>query len=181
LFKEEKIVSKDVLDVIRERRSIRSFKSDPLPENALNQILEAARWAPSAGNVQPWEFFVVRSEEQKKGLAKAALGQMFLAEAPVVIVVCAVPSRSARRYRERGEKLYCIQDTAAATQNILLSATAIGLGTCWIGAFDEEGVRRVLGLGLDMKPVALIPVGYPAEKPSPPRRRATEEIVHYLD
>ncbi len=96
-------MSKDVLGVIKERRSIRSFKSDPLPENALNQILEAARWAPSAGNLQPWELYIVRGEEQKKGLAKAALGQMFLAEAPVVIVVCAVPSRSARRYRERGE------------------------------------------------------------------------------
>jgi nitroreductase len=106
---------------------------------------------------------------------------MFLTQAPVVIVVCAVPARSGRRYRERGEKLYCLQDTAAAVQNILLAAAGSGIGTCWVGAFDEEGVRRVLGLGHDLRPVAMIPLGYPDEVPSVPGRRSLEEIVHLVD
>lgn len=171
----------DVMEVIKKRRSVRAFKGDPILEATLAQILDAAHWAPSAGNLQPWEFYIVRSEEHKRGLAKAALGQVFLAEAPVVIVVCAVPMRSGRRYRERGEKLYCIQDTATATQNILLAATAFGLGSCWVGAFDEEGVRRVLGLGPELRPVAMIPLGYPDETPETPGRRPLEEIVRVVD
>lgn len=174
-------MSGNIVEVIKKRRSVRAFKGDPVPEKVLAQILDAARWAPSAGNLQPWEFYVVRNQDTKKGLAKAALGQMFLAEAPVVIVVCAVPARSGRRYRERGEKLYCLQDTAAAVQNILLAAAGFGLGSCWVGAFDEEGARRVLGLGPDLRPVAMVPLGYPAEAPSAPGRRSLEEIVHIVD
>ncbi len=168
----------EVIQAIKSRRSVRAFRSDPVPEDLLQEILDAGRWAPSAGNLQPWEFYVVKSAEHKEGLARAALGQGFVAEAPVVIVVCAAPVRSGRRYRERGEKLYCLQDTAAATQNMLLAATSLGLGSCWVGAFDEEGVRRVLGLGPELRPVALIPLGYPAEQPAAPRRRPLEEIVH---
>lgn len=171
----------DLLEIIKTRRSVRSFKNENFSENILMKILEAARWAPSAGNIQPWELYVVRNQEYKKGLAKAALGQMFLAEAPVVIVVCAIPARSGRRYRERGEKLYCIQDTAAAIQNILLISSSYGLGSCWVGAFDEEGVRRVLGLGPDLRPVALIPIGYPDQEPSVPERRSLEEFIHIID
>lgn len=167
--------------IIRTRRSIRAFKDQPIPDDIIEKLLEAARWAPSAGNLQPWEFFIVRNPELRKGLAKAALGQSFLAEAPVVIVVCSVPSKSALRYRKRGENLYCIQDTAAAAQNILLAATALGLGSCWVGAFDEDAVRRVLGIGPDMLPVALIPIGHARQNPSPPGRRPIKDIAHFLD
>ncbi len=171
----------DFLRIIKTRRSVRSFKKDPIPKDVIETLLEAGRWAPSAGNIQPWEFFVVGNPELKEKLGRAALGQMFLAQAPVVIVVCAVPLQSALRYRHRGEKLYCIQDTAAAVQNILLAATALGLASCWVGAFDEEAVRRVLGLEPSLLPVALLPIGHGEKTPAPPPRRPLKDIVHYLD
>jgi len=174
-------MSEEFMKIVKSRRSVRSFKSEPLPDGTVEKLLEAARWAPSAGNVQPWEFFVVRNQDLKEKLGRAALGQMFLAQAPVVIVVCAVPIRSALRYKRRGEKLYCIQDTAAAAQNILLLATALGLASCWVGAFEEEAVRRVLALDHSLLPVALIPVGRGEKIPSPPPRRPLGEIVHYFD
>ncbi|MEM2850906.1 MAG: nitroreductase family protein [Candidatus Bathyarchaeia archaeon] len=168
-----------MLEAIKTRRSVRAFTNENVSEELLNKILDAARWAPSAGNLQPWEFVVVRDPKVKQGLAVAALHQMFIAEAPVVIVVCANENRSAWGYGKRGVALYCIQDTAAATQNILLTAHSLGLGACWVGAFDEEAAKRVLAIPAGVRPVAIIPLGYPAEKPSPPRRRGFDEILHY--
>jgi len=169
----------DVLEAIKTRRSIRAFTGENVSEEIVNKILDAARWAPSAGNLQPWEFVVVRDPKVKRGLATAALHQMFIAEAPVVIVVCANENRSAWGYGSRGSTLYCLQDTAAATENILLTAHSLGLGTCWVGAFNEEAARRVLDIPLGVRPVAIIPLGYPAEKPSPTPRRGFNEILHY--
>ncbi|MHA1262971.1 MAG: nitroreductase family protein, partial [Candidatus Freyarchaeota archaeon] len=120
---------------------------EDVSDEQVKKLLEAAIMAPSAGNMQPWDFIVVRDEGQKKALARAALGQMFVASAPVVIVVCANKPRTARRYGSRGSELYCLQDTAAATQNILLAATAMGLAGCWVGAFNEEEASRVLDPG----------------------------------
>lgn len=168
----------DVLEAIRERRSVRAYSSREVPDATVEMLLDCARWAPSAGNLQPWEFVVVRSPERKRGLVAAALGQSFIEEAPVVVVVCANPKRSAVRYGSRGASLYCLQDTAAAAQNIHLAAWALGLATCWIGAFDESLVVRVLKLPEGIRPVAIIPVGYPEERPSPPSRRRLSEIVH---
>jgi len=142
------------------------------------KIIDAARLAPSAGNIQPWEFVVVRDPEIKRGLSAAALDQTFIEEAPVVIVVCANQLRSARGYGTRGVNLYCLQDTAAATQNMLLAACALGLATCWVGAFNEEEARRVLNIPNGVRPVAIVPVGHPAEKPEAPERRSLSEIVH---
>ncbi|HIE48213.1 TPA: nitroreductase family protein, partial [Candidatus Bipolaricaulota bacterium] len=150
-----------------------------VPPELLDQLLEAARWAPSAGNAQPWRFVVVGSEELKEGLVRAALGQRFLAQAPVVIVVCADLTRARQAYGSRGETLYCLQDTAAAVQNLHLAAFEQGLGTCWVGAFDEAEVARLLGLPPGLRPVALVPVGYPAETPAPRPRRPLSEIVEY--
>ncbi|MHA1616231.1 MAG: nitroreductase family protein [Candidatus Njordarchaeales archaeon] len=169
----------DVFECIKTRRSIRKFLPDPVKEEDLNKILDAARWAPSAGNLQPWEFIVVRDPERKEAIARAALNQRFIAEAPVVIVVCANIPRTASRYGERGETLYCIQDTAAATQNMLLAAHALGYGTCWVGAFREEEVKRILNIPPDVRPVAIIPLGKPAEQPPPRGRYPLEEVVHY--
>lgn len=168
----------DLLEIIKSRRSIRKFKRDSIPEQDLFKILEAATWAPSAGNLQPWEFIIVRDEDRKKALARAALNQMFIAEAPVVIIVCANIPRTAVYYGERGRSLYCIQDTAAAIQNMLLMAYWLGYGTCWVGAFDEERVRKILKLPPDARPVAIIPLGKPAEKPRPPPRYPLERVVH---
>ncbi len=168
-----------LMQIIKGRRSIRRFKPDPIPEEDLREVLEAAIWAPSAGNTQEWKFFVVRDPGLKRRLASAAMEQQFLAEAPVVIVVCADLERIRRAYGERGTQVYALQDTAAAAQNILLVAHAKGLGTCWVGAFSEVQVRDALGLGQMMRPLALIPLGYPAQTPSPRPRRPLEEVVEY--
>jgi len=169
----------DVLEAIMGRRSIRVFKSQDVPENVVEELIEAARWAPSAGNIQPWEFIVVRKPEIKKALVEAALGQTFIEEAPVVIVVCANEDRSSQRYGSRGRALYCLQDTAAAIQNVHLCAFSLGLGSCWVGAFKEEKAKEALKLPQGIRPVAIIPVGYRAEAPLPRDRRSISEMVHY--
>lgn len=167
-----------VSKVIKERRSVRRFESEQVEEKDLKKILNAARWAPSAGNMQPLELVVVKKEDTKRRLAQAALGQAFVAEAPVVIVVCANLPRTSRRYGSRGSELYSIQDTAAAAQNIHLMAHALGYATCWVGAFNEEMAGETIDAPEGIRPLAIIPLGKPAEKPSPPPRRSLEEITH---
>lgn len=170
----------DVLEAIRSRRSVRAFESGKnVSEETVEKLVDSARWAPSAGNIQPWEFIIVRSAEVKKRLAEAALNQSFIEEAPVVIAVCANENRSSERYGQRGKTLYCIQDTAAAIQNIHLTAHSMGLSTCWVGAFKEEDASEILNVPNGIRPVALIPVGYPSEFPSARTRRPVEKIVHY--
>ncbi len=168
----------ELQDAINKRRSIRTYKNQPLPEGTVEALLDAARQAPSAGNVQPWEFVIASAAETKQALSEAAYGQSDITEAPVVIVVCADEKRAAERYGARGRTLYCLQDTAAAVQNILLTAVSMGLGTCWIGAFKEQEIRRVINAPKDIRPVALIPVGYSAESPPVRQRRPISEIVH---
>lgn len=169
----------DVFEAIKERRSIRSYTEENVSDEAVNQLIEAARWAPTAGNTQPLELVVVRDPEIKRRLMVAALNQAFIQTAPVVFVVCAVTTRSKRGYGGRGEKLYSIQDTAAATENIHLAAHELGLATCWVGAFNEKDVAKAINAPKKTKPVAIVPVGYPAVKPSAPKRRTADEIVHY--
>ena len=169
----------DVLEAIKGRRSIRAFKNQGVPAEIVEELIDAARWAPSAGNIQPWEFIIVRKPRIKRRLVETALGQMFIEEAPVVIVVCADEERSSQGYGVRGKTLYCIQDTAAAMQNIHLTAYSLGLGTCWVGAFREEETRKILKIPRGMRPVAIIPVGYPAESPTARMRKSTSQIVHY--
>jgi nitroreductase len=169
----------NVLEAVKGRRSIRAFKSQNVSAEIIEKLVDAARWAPSAGNIQPWEFIIVRKPEIKKALADAALDQTFIEEAPVVIVVCANENRSSQRYGIRGKTLYCIQDTAAAIQNFHLVAYSFGLGTCWVGAFREEEAREILKVSTGIRPVAIIPVGYPSEVPSTPSRRPVNQIVHY--
>ena len=169
----------DVFEAIKGRRSIRAYTREEVSEEEVKQLIEAARSAPSAGNIQPWEFVIVRDPTIKRRLAAAALDQTFIEEAPVVIVVCANETKSGWGYGSRGINLYCLQDTAAATQNMLLAAHALGLGTCWVGAFREEEVRRVINTPRGVRPVAIVPVGHPAEKPMARSKRPIREIVHY--
>lgn len=169
----------DLLETIKGRRSIRSFKSDEVTQAEIDLLIEAATYAPSAGNIQPWEFTIIRIHEMKKRLVEAAYGQSFIEEASVVIVVCANEDRSSQRYGDRGKTLYCIQDTAAAIQNMLLTAYSLDLGTCWIGAFKEDEVRAVLNVPIGIKPVAIVPIGHPARKASSRQKRTMEQIVHY--
>ncbi|MFH1822056.1 MAG: nitroreductase family protein [Methanobacteriota archaeon] len=160
----------DVFDAIRGRKSIRKFRPTPVDDGDLKKILGAGISAPSAGNCQPWEFVIVKDVEIKQRLTDAAHGQSSLAQAPVVIVVCAKPSRSASRYGKRGEDLYCLQDTAAAVQNIHLAAYALDYGTCWVGAFEENAVTKAIKAPSDVRPMAMIPIGRPSEKPDPKSR-----------
>jgi nitroreductase len=168
----------ELSEAIKGRRSIRAFKKQDVPEETVEKLITAASWAPSAGNIQPWEFVIVRKPAVKKKLAQAALDQKFVEEAPVVIVVCANEERSSMGYGFRGRTLYCIQDTAAATQNILLTAHSLGLGACWIGAFNEGEAKEALNAPEGIRPVAIIPVGYPNEVPSQRVRRPLSQIMH---
>ena len=149
-----------------------------MPEKVVEKLIEVASCAPSAGNIQPWKFVIARKPDAKKKLAQAA-HQAFIEEAPVVIVVCANEKRAELGYGLRGKTLYCIQDTAAATQNILLTAYSLGLGTCWVGAFDEDQAKRAVNAPEEIRPVAIIPVGYPNEIPTQKNRRPISQITHY--
>jgi len=172
----------DFLDVVKNRHSIRSFKKDQeIPESILNQILETGIRAPSAGNQQAWDFILITKHEIKKQLVKAALDQDFIAEAPIVIVVCANQMRSAAVYGKRGKELYSIQDTAAAIMTMLLTITALGYGACWVGAFHEDLVRSILKIPEEsgIRPVAILPLGIPKEIPRPTPRIPLKELVHH--
>lgn len=169
----------ELLEAIANRRSIRNYKNQAVPKGTAEKLLEAARLAPSAGNVQPWEFIIATKPETKKALMRGAYGQKFLEQASLVIVVCVDEKKAEKSYGVRGRTLYCYQDTGAAIQNILLTAYSLGLGTCWIGAFNEEEIRKVINCPQEMRPVALIPVGYPDETPRTRLRRSVFEIMHH--
>lgn len=165
-----------------ERRfSCRTFAPHPIERGTLVSLLEAARWAPSGGNLQPWRFVVVLDPSRRRALASAAGGQTFVGEAAAVIAVCAVPEESARHYGPRGRDLYCLQDTAAAAQNILLAATALGLGSCWVGAFDEAAVTHELNLPAAWRPVALVALGFPGEEEPRRSRRSPGEVAIWIE
>lgn len=168
----------DVLEAIRGRRSIRRFRSDPIPDPLVDALEQSLLEAPSAGNLQSRKFFLVFREETRKRLARAAYDQGFIAQAPLAVVCCA-DLAAARRYGDRGITLYCLQDVAAGVQNLLLAAHSLGLGTVWVGAFDEAEVSRILDLPDRLRPVAIVPVGYPDENPPHPGRvRRERAIVH---
>jgi nitroreductase len=166
------------LDAVRSRQSIRKFESIEISEENVNDILEVGFSAPSAGNRQPWRVVVVRNRNTKAALVEAALNQKFIAQASVVLVVCAVPEESAERYGERGKTLYVLQDTAALTQNMLLAAHMMGYGACWVGAFDEALAAKALNVPDNMRPVAIIPVGHVAgSAPEKRLRRHLADVV----
>jgi nitroreductase len=171
----------DFFQALENRYSVRRF--DPavdVPPETVERLVTAAIQAPSAGNRQPWHFYVVRDPAVRQGLAAAAYGQDFVRQAPVVIVVCADAEQSAGRYGQRGRELYCLQDTAVASEHILLAAVALGLGGCWVGAFDEQSASHVLDLPPRHRPVAILPIGKPAGEPSArTSRRPLESVVTY--
>ena len=172
----------ELFECIRARRSIRSFRPDPIPNDTLDKLLEAARLAPSAGNVQPWAFYIVRNKQVQDRLADAALGQTWMLTAPVILVVCADLPRAGNSYGHRGVELYAIQDTAAAVENMLLAAVAEGLAGCWVGAFREEVAAKALGIDpAHFRPLALIPLGYSSEAGRTPPKRPAEDTVKHID
>ena len=169
------------LEFILNRQSCRDFQTESLKDGDLEQLMESLRWAPSAGNCQPWYFYVVTNQEKKVELSRAAYGQSFIADAPVVFVICANAEESARGYGNRGHTLYCLQDTAAATENLLLAATALGYGSCWIGAFDEGAASEVLDVPRHLRPVAMVPVGHPRFMESRTSRKSVKKVFEFID
>lgn len=158
----------EFMKVVRNRRSIRRYKRDPVPEDVLNQILEAARLAPSAGHRQPWHFVVIRDAETKRQLGISS----WAAQAPIVIVGCADT--------ETREEPKCFVDVSIAFEHMVLAAANFGLGTCWLGYLGaDETIKKILGIPEHMKVVAVTPLGYPDEIPGPKTRKTLSEIIHY--
>jgi nitroreductase len=168
----------DFFQIVEARHSVRSYAATPIEDEKLQHILEAANRAPSAGNLQGYEIYLVRKLELRQRLVKAAGDQEFLAEAPLVLVFCAHPARSAERYNKRGIELYSLQDATIACTFAMLAATGLGLGTVWVGAFDEDAVRQVVGIPEELRPVAMLPVGYAGNPPRLTSRRGLKDIVH---
>jgi len=156
----------DVFECMRTRRSVRRFLTKPVDQDRIGKIMTAGSFAPSAGNLQARKFIFIQNEVTRKAIAEACFQQYWIADAPVHIVVCAELNKNKQQYGERGEKQYSYQDCAAAVQNMLLEAHTLGLGSCWVGAFDDEMIRRACGIPDNVKPVAVLPIGYPGEKPA---------------
>jgi nitroreductase len=168
----------DFFQVVEERRSMRKYADQPVEEAKLTRILEAADRAPSGGNLQGYEIYIVRKLETRQALVKAALDQEFLAEAPLVLVFCANPPRSAVKYGERGATLYSIQDATIACAYAQLAAKAQDLDTVWVGAFDEAAVSEILHLPVEQRPIAMLPIGYAGKEPRPRPRRGVKDLAH---
>jgi nitroreductase len=168
-----------ILDIIKNRRSVREFNEQEIPESAIDALIESIRWAPSAGNLQSRKFYFVFNKDIKKMIVKAALNQHFIAEAPLAIIAC-TDNGIASRYGERGVTLYCIQDVAASVMGMMLTAHELGLGSVWVGAFNEPDVAEILDLPDNLRPIAIIPIGYPAKIPKAPSRVSKNESVVFV-
>lgn len=171
----------EFFDVVQSRHSIRSFVDKPVEPEKLRQLLETVNRAPSAGNLQAYEIYVVCDPERRAALARASLGQGYVASAPVALVFCANPSQSAAHYGDRGARLYAIQDATIACTYAMLAATDLGMASVWIGAFSDQQVWQAIGSPEGLEPVAILSVGYAGEEREPSRRRPLNAIVHYLD
>ncbi len=168
----------EFFDALKARHSIRAYTDAPVDREKLDQILGAVNLAPSAGNLQAFEVYVVTRADQREELARAAFDQDFIAQAPVALVFCAHAARSADRYGERGIGLYCIQDATIACAYAMLAATALELSSVWVGAFDEGKVSRIINAPQAHRPVAMLPIGYTAEEPRIRGRRSLADLVH---
>jgi len=165
----------DVFTAISQRSSVRAYKEREVEEEKLKRVLDAARLAPSASNRQEWKFLVVRDKETRKRLAKAALGQSFVAQAPVVIVACATETE---RVMACGQSAYTV-DVSIACAYMTLQACELGLGTCWLGAFQEGVVKDILKIPEHIRVVTMLPLGYPDQPPTAKTRRSLDKIVCY--
>jgi nitroreductase len=170
----------EFFDVVGQRCSIRNFTGEVVDDEKIRQILEAVQRAPSAGNLQAYEIYVVAEESLRSDLMRAAWGQEFIRQAPIALVFCTNSERNEQRYRERGVQLYSVQDATIACTYAMLAATALGLASTWVGAFDVQSVHQIIGAPELQTPVAILPIGYPAEKPERRERRRLDETVHWV-
>lgn len=148
-------------NVIKTRRSVRRFLKKTVPDDVLKRVLEAARIAPSGNNRQPWRFVIVKDEQRKKRIARACYEQDFVAQAPVVIVCCSIKCTSGYEpWKDEAGR----RDTVIATDHMILAARNEGLGTCWVGAFYEKPIKKIINAPADVNVVMVVPIGYPASK-----------------
>jgi nitroreductase len=177
----------DVLEAIHQRRSIRSFTDQPVLEDILRQILEAGTAAPSAGNMQAWEFVIIKDPTARRKLVdttdagRTARGgiytQEWIMQAPVVVVVCYDVKRMTGRYGRKGRTLMTIMDCMLCVENMILAAVHFGLGTCCVVGFSPEKLKELLPIPKEITPVLLVPMGYPAEDPAPPYRLPLDDLI----
>jgi nitroreductase len=168
----------EFFEVIKNRHSIRTFSDQPVEDEKLQQILETANLAPSAGNLQAYEIYVVTDAKKRDGLSCAALAQEYVAVAPVALVFCTHPELTEGRYTERGTRLYTVQDATIACTFAMLAATDLGLGSVWVGTFDEKVVRLIIGAPDSQVPVVILAIGYAAEFPDQHPRRPLDQLAH---
>ena len=169
----------EVFECIRSRRSIRKYKDKQVPWDDIVTIMQSGKYAPSAGNLQNWKFIVVKDDGKRKAIAEASLQQWWMEQAPIHIAVIGDPEKSERFYGARGRRLYMIQGVAAAIENMLLTAHSLGLGTCWVGAFDEDEIRRLLSLPEQVDVHAIITIGYADETPETPPKYRIEHMMFF--
>ncbi len=163
-------------ELIQQRYSVRAYRADPVEEEKVQQVLEAARLAPTAANRQPFQVLVIHTQGRQEELARI-WGPEFFTQAPLMICMCAVRSEAwSRRWDGRN---YGDVDATIAMDHLILAAANLGLGTCWIAAFDPVAAREVLGLPDEVEPLVLTPLGYPADQPVPKRRKPLSDLVRY--
>lgn len=177
----------DCIQAIEVRRSVRKYKSEDIPDETIKKVLNSGRLAPSGGNMQPWEFILVKDKNTIEkiveltfvGFNKASGHQQrWILTAPLLIVVCTDYKRTVARYGEMGRKI-ALMDTSAAIENMLLTATALGLGSCWVSGFDTKDLSELLQTPESVEPIAILPLGYPERVPDSPNKFPMDQIVHY--
>ncbi|PIN86389.1 hypothetical protein COV19_04885 [Candidatus Woesearchaeota archaeon CG10_big_fil_rev_8_21_14_0_10_44_13] len=166
-----------VLDIIKKRRSIRRYLDVPVEWDKIVQLLEAGRYAPSSGNIQEWKFVVVSDKTIKRKVAEACLKQYWVEAAPAIIVICSMVEKQEQFYGERGRNVYTYINCAAAAENMLITATELGLGSCLVGAFDESMMCEALNIPTRARPILVLTFGYPGEKVPVPPKMVLEGLV----
>ncbi|MDP3698073.1 MAG: nitroreductase family protein [Nanoarchaeota archaeon] len=169
----------DILELIRSRRNVAHFLPKFVSWENISRVLDAGRHAPSCGNIQNWKFIVILKPELKQEVAAAAYDQYEIAAAFALIVVCAEPEKAERYYGEKGKTFYSIQNCAAAVQNMLLEAHSLGLGTRWVGAFDQERVKSLLAVPEEVEVHTIVALGYAKDVPPKPPKYPLETLVYF--
>jgi nitroreductase len=166
----------DFSELVRNRYSVRAYKPDPVEDEKLAAVLEAARLAPTAANRQPFLLFVIDTKDREEELSRIYHREWFV-QAPLIICACGLPGEVWKGEHGRD---YLGVDVAIAMDHLILAAAELGLGTCWIGAFDADAAREILNLPEDADPIIFTPLGYPADTPKPKERKPLDELVRYL-
>lgn len=169
----------EVFECIKKRRSCRDFQTKEVNWDKVSLIVDAGRLAPSAGNLQNWKFIVVLDGGKRQSIADACVKQQWMAKAPVHIIILGEPEKGQRFYGDRGENLYTAQNCAAAAQNMMLEATNLGLASCWVGAFEEEKIRRTCGIPKDVTPYAIVVIGYAHSETKEPAKFPIETVTYF--